>query len=74
MGKYFIGEMSYKKQAASYQTFQIFQVFVKIVILSLKICGFCINNLVDSARLWGGFINDNQAKGSSLCFVISLYF
>lgn len=37
MGKYFMGEMSYKKQAASYQTFQIIQVFVKIVFCSLKI-------------------------------------
>ncbi len=34
MGKYFIGELSYQKQAASYQTFQIFQAFLKIVILS----------------------------------------
>jgi len=64
MGKYFIGELSYKKQAASYQTFQIIQVFIKIVILSLTICGFCINNLIDSARLRGRFINDNQAKDS----------
>jgi len=74
MGKYFIGELSYKKQAASYKTFQIFQVFVKIDIHSLKICGFCINNLIDSPRLRERFINDNQAKDSSICYVISLYF
>ncbi len=67
MGKYFIGELSYKKQAASYQTFQIFQIFLKIVIHLLKIYGFCINNLSDTARLRGRFINGNQAKDSSLC-------